>query len=112
MPIQINQKFPRCALCGKIIPLRAARVEFTSADGKPLGFCSSWCRDEFVRRAAAASGERPTSSNRISAGSRYRVGIDVGGTFTDLALVDESTGQLYTSKSPSTPGNPIDGVMR
>src|SRR5437016_10137357 len=42
---------------------------------------------------------------------RYRVGIDVGGTFTDLALIDEKSGRLYTSKSPSTPGNPIDGVM-
>src|SRR5438093_544749 len=42
---------------------------------------------------------------------RYRVGIDVGGTFTDLALIDEESGKLYTSKSPSTPANPIDGVM-
>ncbi|HEY3080460.1 MAG TPA: hydantoinase/oxoprolinase family protein [Chloroflexota bacterium] len=41
----------------------------------------------------------------------YRVGIDVGGTFTDLTMVDERTGQLFTSKSPSTPGNPIEGVM-
>jgi N-methylhydantoinase A len=41
----------------------------------------------------------------------YRVGIDVGGTFTDLAMVDEQSGRLFTSKSPSTPGNPIEGVM-
>jgi N-methylhydantoinase A len=41
----------------------------------------------------------------------YRVGIDVGGTFTDLAMLDERTGQLVTSKSPTTPGNPIEGVM-
>lgn len=41
----------------------------------------------------------------------YRVGIDVGGTFTDLALIDDVTGQIYTTKSSSTPGDPIAGVM-
>ncbi|MBM4029338.1 MAG: hydantoinase/oxoprolinase family protein, partial [Planctomycetes bacterium] len=41
----------------------------------------------------------------------YRVGIDVGGTFTDLVLIDEETGRIYTSKSSSTPGAPIGGVM-
>ncbi len=33
----------------------------------------------------------------------YRLGVDVGGTFTDLLLVDEKTGKLYTAKSK----NPI-----
>jgi hypothetical protein len=58
MPIQINQKFPRCALCGKIIPLRAERIELTSADQKPVRFCSTWCRDEYARRAASVGDER------------------------------------------------------
>jgi len=54
MPIQINQKFPRCTLCGKMIPLRAALVELPGADQKPIRFCSVWCRDEYTRRAAVA----------------------------------------------------------
>jgi hypothetical protein len=57
MPIQISQKFPRCALCGKIIPLRAERIELTIAAEKPVRFCSVWCRDEYTRRATAVSGE-------------------------------------------------------
>ena len=39
-----------------------------------------------------------------------RLGVDVGGTFTDLvALVD---GRLVTAKVPSTPSNQADGVVR
>jgi N-methylhydantoinase A len=40
-----------------------------------------------------------------------RVGIDVGGTFTDLAVFDPATGSLHVSKSPSTPQRPVDGVL-
>lgn len=39
-----------------------------------------------------------------------RVGIDVGGTFTDLALFDETSGQVRVTKAPSTPGEPSGGV--
>jgi hypothetical protein len=53
MPIQINQKFARCTLCGKIIPLRAERIDVPGADQKPVRFCSTWCRDEYMRRTAA-----------------------------------------------------------
>ena len=31
----------------------------------------------------------------------YRLGVDVGGTFTDLLLVDEKTGETRTAKVPS-----------
>jgi len=31
-----------------------------------------------------------------------RVGIDVGGTFTDLFAYDTSTGQTYAAKAPTT----------
>ena len=43
--------------------------------------------------------------------SSYRLGIDIGGTFTDGALVDEATGQLRIIKVPTTPANPADGFM-
>jgi hypothetical protein len=52
VPIQINQKFPRCQLCGKIIPLRAEKVELVLPDRPALGFCSTWCRDEHAARAS------------------------------------------------------------
>ena len=42
---------------------------------------------------------------------RVRIGIDTGGTFTDVVALDEETGELVTTKTPSTPGNPADGFM-
>lgn len=40
----------------------------------------------------------------------YKLGIDVGGTFTDLLLFHEETKEIYISKVPSTPSNPSVGV--
>src|SRR5580692_5438584 len=40
-----------------------------------------------------------------------RVGIDVGGTFTDLAAIDGETGEIVTLKVPSTPRDPSRGVL-
>ena len=42
---------------------------------------------------------------------RIRIGIDTGGTFTDVVAFDEDTGALTTTKTPSTPSNPADGFM-
>src|SRR5438132_1915932 len=42
---------------------------------------------------------------------RYRLGIDVGGTHTDLVLLDTVTGELLVEKVPSTPKNPAIGVL-
>src|SRR3954463_9135475 len=42
---------------------------------------------------------------------RIRIGIDTGGTFTDVVAFDEDTGELVTTKTPSTPGNPADGFL-
>lgn len=40
-----------------------------------------------------------------------RIGIDTGGTFTDVVAFDEATGRTVSTKTPSTPGNPADGFM-
>ncbi len=45
------------------------------------------------------------------AASRIRIGIDTGGTFTDVVALDERTGTVVTTKTPSTPANPADGFM-
>ena len=42
---------------------------------------------------------------------RVRIGIDTGGTFTDVVAFDEDSGQLVTTKTPSTPSNPADGFI-
>src|SRR6266699_1102538 len=41
----------------------------------------------------------------------YRLGVDVGGTFTDLLLVHDETGAQHRVKTPSTPGDPAQGVL-
>ena len=40
-----------------------------------------------------------------------RVGIDTGGTFTDLIGVEEDTHEIIVTKRPSTPANPEQGVF-
>jgi N-methylhydantoinase A len=42
----------------------------------------------------------------------YRLGVDVGGTFTDLLLVNEKTGNTWSAKVPSTPADQSVGVLR
>ena len=41
----------------------------------------------------------------------YRIGIDVGGTFTDIALVEEKSGRLIVRKVPTTSEDPVEGVL-
>ncbi len=42
---------------------------------------------------------------------RLRIGIDTGGTFTDVVALDEVTGELAVAKTPSTPADPALGFM-
>ncbi len=48
--------------------------------------------------------------------TRYRIGIDVGGTHTDMVLTDRADNSIRIEKLPSTPHNPsiavLDGVRR
>ncbi len=41
----------------------------------------------------------------------YRLGVDVGGTFTDVLVVDEASGRMATAKVPSTPQDSSVGVL-
>ncbi|HEU5370496.1 MAG TPA: hydantoinase/oxoprolinase family protein, partial [Ktedonobacterales bacterium] len=42
---------------------------------------------------------------------RYRLGIDTGGTFTDIVAIDERSGTMATTKTPSTPSDPSRGLL-
>jgi N-methylhydantoinase A len=43
---------------------------------------------------------------------RLRIGVDVGGTFTDLIVRDDETGEVLVGKELSSPSAPEDGVLR
>ncbi|SDK57494.1 hydantoinase/oxoprolinase family protein [Natronorubrum texcoconense] len=40
-----------------------------------------------------------------------RIGVDTGGTFTDVVLYDAATGEIHITKTPSTPPNFDEGVL-
>ncbi len=70
---------------------RLAAIERSRAQPVPLS-------DDFgARRARNRSG--------------YRLGVDVGGTFTDLLLLDEKRSKVFTAKVPSTPSDSSIGVL-
>ena len=43
--------------------------------------------------------------------ARHALGLDVGGTFTDVILADRAGGVLHVAKSPSVPSAPADGFF-
>lgn len=43
--------------------------------------------------------------------ARWSVGIDTGGTFTDLAAVDHESGATFVTKVPSSPASPADAIL-
>jgi N-methylhydantoinase A len=63
-------------------------------------------RDREKRAAPAAAAAAPKRS-----GAGYRLGVDVGGTFTDLLLLDEKRSRTFMAKVLSTPGDSSIGVL-
>jgi N-methylhydantoinase A len=41
----------------------------------------------------------------------WRIGVDIGGTFTDVVLVDEGTGRIGVAKTSTTPRDIVQGVI-
>ena len=44
--------------------------------------------------------------------SDWRLAVDIGGTFTDVVLLDTATGAMFVDKVLTTPAHPLDGVRR
>ncbi len=43
--------------------------------------------------------------------STVRIGVDIGGTFTDVVVVDQRTGEVRVTKVPTVPADPSEGFM-
>ena len=47
----------------------------------------------------------------IDLSSRYRLGFDIGGTFTDFVMVDTVEGRIHLHKCLTTPEDPSIGAL-
>jgi N-methylhydantoinase A len=47
----------------------------------------------------------------MDSSAKLRIAVDIGGTFTDVAVSGETGGILATAKTPTTPGNPTEGAL-
>jgi hypothetical protein len=68
MPIQINQIFPRCQLCGTLLPLRT----IAQADGRVAAFCSDLCQEDYRQRLRASGDVAATARGQWRAAVRRR----------------------------------------
>ncbi len=50
---------------------------------------------------------KPTTSQSSS----VRIAVDIGGTFTDFQILNEATGANHAHKTPTTPGDPSEGLL-
>ncbi len=80
--------------------------------GAYQGWLDNPVRDELS--AARAADRRRRRARRLLRGGAmtYRVAVDIGGTFTDLVVVDEEAGRTTSGKVLSTPANPARGRAR
>ena len=51
------------------------------------------------------------NSSRLKKINSYRIGVDIGGTFTDAILINSNTGEIFTSKVLTTPSDPSIGFI-
>src|SRR4051794_10246235 len=61
--------------------------------------------------ATSWSGHSRPTGGKNSRKMAYRLGIDVGGTFTDLLLVEEASGRMTRAKVPPRPADPSCAIL-
>ncbi|HLN07161.1 MAG TPA: hydantoinase/oxoprolinase N-terminal domain-containing protein, partial [Acidimicrobiales bacterium] len=61
-------------------------------------------------RPGSSTSSRPRA--RSTAVADWRLAVDIGGTFTDVVLLDADSGRVVVDKTLTTPANPLEGVQR
>jgi len=51
------------------------------------------------------------STSGYRGGGPFRIGVDIGGTFSDFVILDEAAGEVRILKVPSTPSDPSIAVL-
>lgn len=66
-----------------------------------------------ARKPTVSKPVKPVATPRRGgdSGGGWMLGVDVGGTFTDLLLIEHTSGQTFTAKVPSTPSDSSIGVL-
>ncbi|MFN6978810.1 MAG: hydantoinase/oxoprolinase N-terminal domain-containing protein, partial [Gemmobacter sp.] len=64
-----------------------------------------------ARLARVEAGGTAPAPRRPARAGGLRLGVDVGGTFTDLILLDAAAGKVWSAKVPSTPEDSSIGVL-
>ena len=67
-------------------------------------------RDNASGESTCRTGTRGDGGWAMASGSKRVVAVDVGGTFTDVCVLDQASGELEVAKVAST-ADPIDGVI-
>src|SRR5881397_2902779 len=136
MPISSVSRKPRVVRSPSVAPWRSMMALVTSVVP-----CTSWPRSEKRRPAARSSSSSPSSAPAdgslgvvrhlwirirpvsvscstksvkvppMSKPIRYRIGFDIGGTFTDFVLHDTLTGRIRIHKCLTTPKDPSAGAL-
>ncbi|MEO7397684.1 MAG: hydantoinase/oxoprolinase N-terminal domain-containing protein, partial [Ilumatobacteraceae bacterium] len=52
----------------------------------------------------------PTVPPTVPPSADWRLAVDIGGTFTDVVLLDAASGRVVVDKTLTTPFAPLDGV--
>src|SRR6476659_2221892 len=97
----------------KSVARRAPGIATASASsvsccrGEPPSLGSGRMED-CAKPSPAANAERACASK---AGRMYRIGVDIGGTFTDFALFDVRGARMSVDKRLTTPQDPSEAVI-
>src|SRR5689334_13803824 len=90
-------------------PKRCRVFNFRSlAQARSSGTCSSTRGPDQTKAIVGTTSGAPAPHR---GGTMKLIGVDVGGTFTDIVFTDTETGRTIIHKAPTTPDDPSHGVI-